>query len=77
MHSMLSLNKFQNSYQVQEKNSGLCFLRKKSSKIHKECILKTIWPKILTTNILNINLHKMYKCEINQMPYYNVKNFKK
>jgi hypothetical protein len=35
------------------------------------------WPKILTTNTLSTNVHKMYECDKNQVPYYNVKIFKK
>jgi hypothetical protein len=36
-----------------------------------------IQPKILTTNTLGPNVHKMYECDKNQVPYYNVKSFKK
>ncbi len=50
---------------------------KKSSKTHKECLNKFFWPNILTTNTLGINVHKMYECDKNQMPYCNVKSFKK
>jgi hypothetical protein len=50
--------------------------KKKSSKIHKECLNKYFGPKILTTNILDINVHKMYGCDKNQVPYCNVKSFK-
>jgi len=35
------------------------------------------WPKILITNTLDTNVHKMYECEKNYMPYCNVKSFKK
>jgi len=63
MHNLVNLNKFQDPYQVLEKNS----------KTHKKCF----WPKILTTNTLGTNAYKMYKCDKNQMPYCNVKNFKK
>jgi hypothetical protein len=35
------------------------------------------WPKILITNILGTNVHKMYECDKNQAPYCNVKNLKK
>jgi hypothetical protein len=77
MHSMLDLKKFENSYQILEKKSILCFLRKKSSKTHKECLNKFIWHKIFITNTLGINVHKMYECDKYQMPYYNVKKFKK
>jgi hypothetical protein len=77
MHSMSNLNKFQDSYQVLAKKLGLCFLRKKSSKIHKECLNIFFWPKVLTTNTLGINVGKIYECDKNQVPYCNVKNFKK
>jgi len=35
------------------------------------------WPKIFTTNTLCTNVYKTYECGKNQMPYYDVKNFKK
>jgi hypothetical protein len=35
------------------------------------------WPKILITNTLGTNVYKMYECDKNQMPYYNVKGFTK
>jgi len=66
MHSISNLNKFGNSYQILEKNS----------KIHKECLHKFIWCKILITNTLGIKLHKMYERDKNQVPYYNVNFFK-
>jgi hypothetical protein len=37
---------------------------------------KYFGPKILTTNILDINVHKMYECDKNQVPCCNVKSFK-
>jgi hypothetical protein len=77
MHNMSNLNKFQNSYQILEKNTRLYFLRKESSKTHKECLHKFFWPKILTTNTLGTNAYKIYECDKNQMPYCNVKIFKK
>jgi len=40
-------------------------------------VLKTFWPKILTTNTLGANVHRMYECDKNQVPYCNVKSFKK
>jgi len=52
-------------------------MKKRSSRIHKECLNNFFWPKIFTTNTLCINVYKMYECYINQMPYYNVKCFKK
>ncbi len=77
MHRMSNLNKFKDSYQVLEKNPRLCFMRKKSSKTHKECLNKFFWPKIFTTNTLCVNVYKMYECDKNQMPYYNVEGLKK
>jgi hypothetical protein len=51
MHSMLILNKFQDSYQVFENNPKLCFLMiKKGSRTHKKCLNNFFWPKILSTN---------------------------
>jgi hypothetical protein len=35
------------------------------------------WSKIFITNTLCANVYKIYKCDKNQMPYYNVKSFKK
>jgi hypothetical protein len=29
------------------------------------------------TNTLSNNVHKMYECDKNQVPYYNVKSFEK
>ncbi len=77
MHIMSNLNKFKDSYQVLEKNLGFCFMRKKSSRTQKECLNNIFWPKIFTTNTLCANVYKMYECDNNQMPYYNVENFKK
>jgi hypothetical protein len=77
MHRMSRLNKFKDSYQVLEKNPGLCFMRKKSSRIHKECLNNFFWPKIFTTNTLCVNVYKMHECDKNQMPNCNVKSFKK
>jgi hypothetical protein len=51
-------------------------MKKKSSRIHKQCINNFFWPKIFTTNTLCANVHKMYEYDKNQMPYYNVKKFK-
>jgi hypothetical protein len=59
MHRMLNLNKFKYSYEVLEKHLGLCLMReKKSSKIHKECLNKFFWPKIIITNTLCLNVYK-------------------
>jgi len=49
------------------KNPRLCFLKNKSSKIHKECLNKFFWLKSLTTNTLGTNVHKMYECDKDQM----------
>jgi hypothetical protein len=49
-----------------KKKSKTLFLEKKNSNIHKECLNKFFWPKILTTNILGTNVYKMYECDINQ-----------
>ncbi len=35
------------------------------------------WPKSFITNILCVNVYKIYECDKNQMPYYDVKIFKK
>jgi hypothetical protein len=59
MHRLSNLNKFQDCYQVLERNPGLCFLRKKNSKTHKENLNKFFWPKIFTTNTLGTNVHKV------------------
>jgi hypothetical protein len=75
MHSMSNLNKFHESYQVLKNNLRFGFLRKKNSRIHKECLNKFFWPKILITNTLGTNVHIMYECDKNQMPYYNIKYF--
>jgi hypothetical protein len=78
MHKMSRLNKFKDSYQVLKRNHGLCLMRKiKGSRIQKECLNKKIWPKIFTINTLCVNVYKMHECDKNQMPYYNVKSFKK
>jgi len=77
MHNMSNLNTFQNSYQILEKNTRLYFLRKKSLKTHNECLHKVFWPKILTIDTLGTNVHKMCECDKNQVPYCNVKKFKK
>jgi len=52
-------------------------MRKKRLRIHKECLNNFFWPKIFTTNTLCVNVYKMYEGDNNQMPYYNVKSFKK
>jgi hypothetical protein len=77
MHRMSNLKKFKDSYQVLEKKSRTLFHEeKKGSRIHKKCINNFFWPKIFTTNTLCANVHKMYECDKNQMPYYNVKSLK-
>jgi hypothetical protein len=35
-------NKFQDSYQILEKDLKLCFQRKKNSRTHKECFKKKL-----------------------------------
>jgi hypothetical protein len=77
MYRMSNLNKFKDSYQVLEKSPKLCLIRKRSSKTYKECLNFFFWPKILTINTLCANVCKMYECDKNQMPYYNVKSYKK
>jgi len=77
MHKFSNLNKFKDSYQVFEKNSRLCRMRKKSSKTHKECLNNFFWLKIFTTNTLCVNVYKMYECDKNQVLYCNVKSFKR
>ncbi len=39
--------KFKGSYQVLEKNLGLCLMKKKSSKIHKQCLNNFFGPRFL------------------------------
>ncbi len=34
-------------------------------------------PRFLPQNTLGTNVHKTYECDKNQVPYYNVKYFKK
>jgi hypothetical protein len=75
MHRMSNLNKFKNSYQVLEKNLGLCFMRKKSSRTQKKCPNNSFSPKIFTTNILCVNVYKIYEYDKNQMPNCNGKSF--
>jgi len=78
MYRISNLNKLKNfNVQVLVRNLGLCLIRKKSSKIYKECLKKFFWPKILTINTLCVNVCRKYECYKNQMPYYNVKSFKK
>ncbi len=57
------MSKFnKDSYQVLENNF----------RSHKECLNNIFWPKSFTTNTLCINVYKMYECDKNQMPCYNV-----
>jgi hypothetical protein len=77
MHRMSNLNKFKDSYQVFEKNLGLCFIRKKGSRTHKERLNNFFLPKMFITNTLCAKVYLMYECDKNKMPYYNVKNLKK
>jgi hypothetical protein len=48
MHKTLNLNKFRKSYEVFEKHSRLCLMRKKSSKTHKECLNNFFGPRFLS-----------------------------
>jgi len=77
MHNMSNLNKFQKIYQIVKKNLGFFFSINKSSNIHKECYFFFFGPKILPTNTLGTDVHKMYEYDKNQVPYYNVKKLKK
>ncbi len=52
-------------------------MKKKSSRIYNKYLNNFFWPKISTTNVACANLYKMYECDKNQMPYYNVKSLKK
>ncbi len=52
-------------------------MRKINSRTHKECLNNFFLPKIFTTNTFHVNVYKMYECDKNEMPYYNVKSFKK
>jgi hypothetical protein len=76
MHSMSNLNKSQNSYQVL-KFWDFVSRGNKGSKTHKEYLNIFLGHKILTTNTLGTNVHKIYECDKNQVPYCNVKKFKK
>jgi len=77
MHKMSNLNKFKDSYQVLEKQiQKFVSWEKKSWRIHKKCLNNFFCPKMFITNTLCTNVYKMYECDKNQMPYYNVKNFK-
>jgi hypothetical protein len=77
MINISNLNKFQDSYQILEINPRFCLWGNCFSRIHKEYLNKFFWPKIFTTNTLSTNVYKIYECDKNQLPYYNVKNFKK
>jgi len=52
-------------------------VRKKSLKTRKECLNILFCFKIFTTNTLIASVYKMFSCNKNQVPYYNVQNFKK
>ncbi len=47
MHNMSNLNKLKDSYQVFEKNLGLCYMRKNKSRTHKECLNIFFSPRFL------------------------------
>ncbi len=70
MHIMSNLNKFKDSDQVLEKHLGLCFIRKKSSMIHKECLNNFFLPKMFVTNTLCAKVYKLYECDKNKMPHF-------
>jgi hypothetical protein len=72
---MSNLNKFHDSYQVLKKSKALSLEKKKSSRIHKECLNKLFLPKILTANTFDTNVHKMHECDKNQVRFCNVKSF--
>jgi hypothetical protein len=55
-----------------KKSKTLSPKKKKGSRIHKECLNKCFWPKILSTNTLGTIVHKMYESDKNQVTYYNV-----
>jgi hypothetical protein len=51
---------------LEKKTLKLCLLKKKKNlKKSKEFLNKFSWPKILSTNTLNNNVHKMYECDKN------------
>jgi len=75
MHRMSNLNKFKDSYQVLKKIQDFITQEKKNSRIHKEFVNNSFWPKIFTTNTLCVNVYIIYECDKNQMPYCNVKSF--
>jgi hypothetical protein len=78
MHRMLNLNKFKDSYQVLEKKSKILSTTKKIIlKTHKECFNTFFCPEIFFTNMLCANVYKSYESDKNQVPYYNIKIFKK
>jgi len=49
-------------------------MRKK--KLKDSCLNNFFWPKIFTTNILCLNVYKLYECDKNQIPSCNIKSFK-
>jgi hypothetical protein len=73
MHNISNLNKFQDSYQVLEKNPKHCFLKKKRSRIHKECLKIFFGPRFLAQTPL-VLVHKSYEHDKNQVLYCNVKS---
>jgi len=75
MHRMSNLNKYKDSYQVFEKNLGLCLMKKKFAKTHKECLNNFFWPKIFITNTFCANVYKMYEWQPNSL--LRLKSFKK
>jgi hypothetical protein len=73
---MSNLNKFKNSYQVFEKNPGLCFMKKNIQGFINNVSKKKL-AQDFTIITLCANVYKMYECDKNQMLYCNVKSFKK
>ncbi len=65
------------SFKIPTKSKTLSLDHKKRSRIHKECLHKFFWLGNFTPKTLSTNVHKMYECDKIQVPYCNVKNFKK
>jgi hypothetical protein len=77
MYRMSNLNKLKDFYQIFEKNSRLCFMRKKVQGLIRNVLNIFIGPRSLSPTPLCANVYKMYECDKNQMPYCSVKKFKK
>jgi hypothetical protein len=59
------------------KVSRTLFFEKNKFKNSQGMFKQIFLLKIFTKKILGTNVHKMYECDKNQMPYYNVIFFKK